>query len=171
MRRFISTGSACSAKLAEGSVRGAAAKKIGWLGRALPGSPFTPGRKRSGVFFSDRTKPDKCIRRRIAQRFLSAFRWSLYLAFAKMKRWDGRRSFLRPAVNRRPNDIQKETPMQKSRRLFFAFAAAGALGSVTLLTGCHHWHHRPPPPRDGRPGGPGPGARPGPGFGPRPGPR
>lgn len=90
MRRFISTGSACSAKLAEGSVRGAAAKKIGWLGRALPGSPFTPGRKRSGVFFSDRTKPDKCIRRRIAQRFLSAFRWSLYLAFAKMRKENGR---------------------------------------------------------------------------------
>lgn len=29
--------------------------------------------------------------------------------------------------------------MQKSRRLFFAFAAATALGATTLLTGCHHW--------------------------------
>lgn len=43
-----------------------------------------------GSFFSDRTKPDKCIRRRIAQRFLSAFRWSLYLAFAKMRKGNGR---------------------------------------------------------------------------------
>lgn len=70
--------------------------------------------------------------------------------------------------------------MQKSRRLFFAFAAATALGATTLLTGCHHWAHRPPPPRGGRPDGgpggsggpgrpgPGPGGRPGPGFGPRP---
>lgn len=91
MRRFISTGSACSAKLAEGSVRGAAAKKIGWLGRALPGSPFTPGRKRSGVFFCLRAgQPGKCFRRRIAQRLLSAFRWSLYLAFAKMRKGNGR---------------------------------------------------------------------------------
>ena len=79
-----------------------------------------------------------------------------------------------------PDDFQKETQMQKSRRLFFAFAAATALGATTLLTGCHHWAHRPPPPRGGRPGpgpggpggpgrpGPGPGGRPGPGFGPRP---
>ena len=67
--------------------------------------------------------------------------------------------------------------MQKSRRLFFAFAAATALGATTLLTGCHHWAHRPPPPRGGRPGG-GPGGpggsggpgRPGPGPGGRPAP-
>ena len=91
MRRFISTGSACSAKLAEGSVRGAAAKKIGWLGRALPGSPFTPGRKRSGVFLSARrTTSGKCFRRRFPQCFLSAFGWSLYLLFANMERRNGR---------------------------------------------------------------------------------
>ncbi len=171
MRRFISTGSACSAKLAEGSVRGAAAKKIGWLGRALPGSPFTPGRKRSGVFFFGPDEAGQMYPTPHSATFSFSFQVVSLPCFSKMKRWDGRRSFLRPAVNRRPNDIQKETPMQKSRRLFFAFAAAAALGSVTFLTGCHHWHHRPPPPRDGRPGGPGPGARPGPGFGPRPGPR
>lgn len=88
MRRFISTGSACSAKLAEGSVRGAAAKKIGWLGRALPGSPFTPGRKRSGVFLSPRRTTGKMFPTPHCATF--AFRWSLYLAFAKMRKGNGR---------------------------------------------------------------------------------
>lgn len=52
MRRYTSTGSARSAKLAEGSARGATVRKIGWLRRALPGSPYSPGRKRPGFFLS-----------------------------------------------------------------------------------------------------------------------
>lgn len=51
MRRFFSTGSARSAKPAEGSAGGATAKKIGWLCRALPGSPYFPGLT-VGDFFS-----------------------------------------------------------------------------------------------------------------------
>lgn len=185
MRTYFSTGSARSAKSAEGSAGGAAAGKIGWLRRALPGSPFTPGRKRSGVFFAfGRGNVVPYFFRSRSQRFLAGFVWCLYLPFAKMQRREGS---VRPSRQTPlPHGFQKETQMQKSRRLFFAFAAATALGATTLLTGCHHWHHRPPPPGGGRPGGgpggpggsggpggpgrpgPGPGGRPGPGFGPRP---
>ena len=52
MRRFLSTGSARSAKLAEGSARGATARKIGWLCRALPGSPYSPRPNGRGFFFA-----------------------------------------------------------------------------------------------------------------------
>lgn len=55
--------------------------------RGLLSLPVGNGRE----FFCLRAgQPGKCFRRRIAQRLLSAFRWSLYLAFAKMRKGNGR---------------------------------------------------------------------------------
>ena len=160
---------------------------------ALPsafGVSLFPGRKRPGFFFSFQHVDSLrgCFQRRIPQRFLADCGWSLYRSFEKMQRRKAPVAMLLAAGRTLPNDFQKETLMQKSRRLFFAFAAATALGATTLLTGCHHWGHRPPPPRGGRPsggpsgsGGPGGSGRPGPGSdgpggpgagpGGRPGPR
>ena len=169
MRRFLSTGSARSAKLAEGSARGATARKIGWLCRALPGSPYSPRPNGRGFFFSPsgRNTPSNSS-------FVALRNVSLQLA-------GGSFTFLLRRCRKgrcKAQRLPEAPPMQKSRRLFFAFAAASALGAATLLTGCHHWPHRQPPPGGGRPGGPGrpgpgsggPGGRPGPGFGGRPGP-
>ena len=179
MRRFLSTGSARSAKLAEGSARGATARKIGWLCRALPGSPYSPRPNGRGFFFA--FGPEYAVQfffRSPSQRFLAACRWSLCLPFAKMQERKVQGATFAGSAAPDSKRLAKETTMQKSRRLFFAFAAASALGAATLLTGCHHWPHRPPPPGGGRLGGsgrPGPGSggpsgRPGPGFGGRPGP-
>ena len=181
MRTYFSTGSARSAKPAEGSAGGATTEK--WMASpSASGVSFHSRSETVGSFFTFRrgNAAQYFVRSR-SQRFLAGFMWCLYLPFAKMQKREGS---ARPGRKTPlPHGFQKETQMQKSRRLFFAFAAATALGATTLLTGCHHWAHRPPPPGGGRPGGPGggpgrpspgsggPGGRPGPGFGPRPGPR